>query len=80
MFLVETGTHINAAIELMGITEEPTAVYFQAVLFKQEKKSNHKQVVRIIREMNSFFFQKDANRSKTKTSGGMNVVHKHKRE
>lgn len=41
---------------------------------------NHKEGIRIIKEMNSFIFQKDVNRSEAKASGAMNAVHKHNRE
>lgn len=37
-------------------------------------------MIRIIKEMNSFMFQKDVNKSETKASGDMNAAHKHSRE
>lgn len=41
---------------------------------------NLEQVIRIIKEMNSFIFPKDADGSETKASGDMNAVHKCSRE
>lgn len=81
MFLVETGEYRCHCIAHRCHREHLQYTSRQSYLNREKKKKlNLEQVIRIIKEMNSFIFPKDADGSETKAAGDMNAVHKCSRE